>query len=173
MKRGILILGIALIIGACQSEVRYTQKAPEIDAVLEMLKKSASGDFDGQRAYYAENAQIFYNVPEDQPSTVDQLIENQKSEMGDFGEVSITIEDEAIELVTTDKGEKWVNCWGTWKAKHLPSGKSFEVPFHETFQFVDGKIVKDFGYWDNTPVVIAIMEYEKAQMAASDTIPAN
>ncbi|TDQ17041.1 ketosteroid isomerase-like protein [Algoriphagus boseongensis] len=163
---------MALIFGACKQEARYTMQAPEIDSVKALLAASASGDYEGQRPFYAENAQIFINATKENPITVDQMIEGQKSEMGDFSQISVTVEDDAIEMVTTDNGEKWVNCWGTWKATHTASGKSFEIPFHETFQFVDGKIVKDHGYWDNSTIMSAMMEYEAAQKAAADTVPA-
>jgi ketosteroid isomerase-like protein len=173
MKRLILIMLFGLTLSACQQEQRYTQQSPEIDAARALLATSASGDFEGQREYYAADAQIFYNATEDNPTSVDKMIEEQKAQADDFSNVSITIEDSAIEMVTTDKGEKWVNCWGVWKGTHTASGKSFEVPFHETFQFVDGKIVKDFGYWDNAPIMMAMMEYEKSQAAAADSTMMN
>lgn len=169
MKITIQMLALVLIMTACQQKPKYTQQSPEIDAAKALLQASASGDFEAQREFYAENAQIFYNVTEDNPSTVDEMIEQQQSEGDQFSNVKITVEDDAIEMVTTDKGETWVNCWGEWTATHTASGKTFVVPFHETFQFENGKIVKDFGYWDNSPIVMAMMEYEESEKAAMDS----
>ena len=105
MKRLILIMLFGLTLSACQQEQRYTQQSPEIDAARALLATSASGDFEGQREYYAADAQIFYNATEDNPTSVDKMIEEQKAQADDFSNVSITIEDSAIEMVTTDKGE--------------------------------------------------------------------
>ena len=65
MKRLILIMLFGLTLSACQQEQRYTQQSPEIDAARALLATSASGDFEGQREYYAADAQIFYNATED------------------------------------------------------------------------------------------------------------
>jgi hypothetical protein len=44
-----------------------------------------------------------------------------------------------------------------------------EIPVHLTAQFIDGKIVREYGYWDNAPIVLAIQEIEAAKMAASSS----
>ncbi|MCS5491308.1 ester cyclase [Algoriphagus limi] len=169
MKNLILLLSIGLFMTSCQQESRYTQSSPEIDAIKMLLAETAAGNFDAQREYYAENAQIFYNATEDNPISLNDLITQQKEDMNTFSNVSVTVTDDAIEMVKTDEGETWVNCWGTWKATHTASGKSFEIPFHETFQFENGKIVKDYGYWDTSQILLAIMEFEKSQMETVDS----
>ncbi len=169
MKNSILILFVVLAFSACQQKNRYTQQSSEIEAVKALFEVVESGDFEAQRIYYADSALIYYNATEENPTTMDEMIAQQKKEQGEFTNVSVTLEDNAIEMVTTDEGETWVNTWGVWEATHVPTGKTFKIPFHETFQFVDGKIVKDFGYWDNAPIATAIMEFEKSQAAASDT----
>lgn len=105
MKITIQMLILVLLMTACQQPSKYTQQSPEIEAAKALLQASASGDFEAQRKFYAENAQIFYNVTEDKPSTIDEMIEQQQSEGDQFSNVKITVEEDAIEMVTTDKGE--------------------------------------------------------------------
>jgi len=40
----------------------------------------------------------------------------------------------------------------------------YEIPVHLTAQFIDGKIVKEFGYWDNSSIALAL---EKLKEVAS------
>jgi ketosteroid isomerase-like protein len=171
MKKTLITLGLCAMLYSCAQEQRYTMQSPEIDAIKSMFEMYNKGDFDGQRQFYAENAQVFNNALESDPTSVDSMLQQQKDEMGGFSSYAISIGEDAIEMVTTDKGEKWVNVWGTWKATMAATGQTFEIPVHSTYQFVEGKITREHGYWDNSPVVIAFMEYEAAQKAATDTLP--
>jgi ketosteroid isomerase-like protein len=56
-------------------------------------------------------------------------------------------------MITTDKGETWINFWGLWRGEMKSSGKTYDIPSHITAQFIDGKIVKEYGYWDNSDFV--------------------
>ena len=169
MKNSLAILSLAMAFSACQQSSNYTQQSPEIETVKAVFDAYEAGDFEGQRIYYAENAQIFYNTPESKPSTLDQILTQQQADLEGISAYSIDFTDDAIEMVTTDKGETWVNVWAEWKATMTATGQQFVIPMHETFQFVDGKIVKEFGYWDNSPIMQAFMEYEMSQKATADT----
>ena len=171
MKKPICVLLMALALTACQQTQRYTQQSPEIDAVKALFAAYESGELESQRTFYAENAEIFYNAPESKPATFDEILSKQTLEIADFSEYSIEFDDDGIEMVVTDKGETWVNVWGEWQGTMKATGQKFVVPMHETFQFVDGKIVKDFGYWDNSEIMAAFMELEAAQKAPADSIP--
>ena len=74
-------------------------------------------------------------------------------------------------MVLDDKGETWVNYWGVWKGTMAANGKTYEIPIHITSQFVNGKIVKSYGYWDNSPIQMDAMAMqiaaEKAAMEAT------
>jgi hypothetical protein len=171
MKNLILILLVALSFSACQQKQRYTQQSTEIDKIKELMRLSNSGEYEAQRAFYADGAQLFYNATESNPMTIDQVIEDQKSMNETLSNVSTTVDDNEIEMVITDNGETYVNLWGTWKATFTATGQNFEIPFHSAFQFVDGKIVREYGYWDSSPIMKAFMEYEASQKTAADSIP--
>lgn len=170
MKKAMIIL-VCAIMFSCSQEQRYTMQSPEIDTVKTLFDLYAKGDIDGQKQYYADTAMIYQNTTEANPTSVEEMIAQQKSEAGSFTNMSVEIGDDAIEMTKTDNGETWVNVWLTWKATMAATGQTFEVPVHSTFQFVDGKIVREHGYWDNSPVMTAFMEYEASQKAAADTLP--
>lgn len=171
MKKTLIILGSCAMLFSCSQKQNYTMQSPEIDAVKAIFELYNKGDAEGQRQYYADSAKIFQNALESNPISVDEMISRQKEEVGTFTGSTLEIGEDAIEMVTTDKGETWVNVWGTWKGTMAVTGQKFETPVHSTFRFVEGKIVSEHGYWDNSPYVIAFMEYEAAQKAAADTLP--
>ncbi|MBN7809753.1 nuclear transport factor 2 family protein [Algoriphagus sp. H41] len=142
MKRSMLAFFLALAFTACQESKRYTQQSAEIEAVKSLFAAYESGVLESQRPFYAENAQIFYNAPESEPSTLDEILAKQAEEMAEFSDFSITFDDDGIEMVVTDKGETWVNFWGEWHGTMKATGQKFVIPIHETLQFVDGKVVK-------------------------------
>lgn len=85
---------------------------------------------------------------------------------------TIDREEEAVEMVIDDEGETWVNYWSVWKGTMTANGKTYETPIHITSQFVNGKIVKAYGYWDNAPLQLdgmaLQMASEKAAMEAEE-----
>ena len=49
------------------------------------------------------------------------------------------------------------------------SGKQVEIPVHLTYQFVDGKIVREHGYWDPSEIVIELQKIAmEAKMAEEE-----
>jgi ketosteroid isomerase-like protein len=43
------------------------------------------------------------------------------------------------------------------------NNKQITIPVHLTIQFIDGKAVTEYGYWDNAPIVAALQEIEANQ----------
>lgn len=162
MKRNTLICSVILLLFACEGKQRYTQQSVEIEAIRSIISSYERGNFEAYLAHYAEGAQVFFNTTEDNPATIQEIIAQQKLELESFSSYSFDRENEVLEMVIDDKGEIWVNFWGVWKGTLASNGKTYETPVHMTTQFIDGKIVKSFGYWDNAPVRIAIMELQAA-----------
>lgn len=169
MNKLILFSGIAALLFACEGKQRYTQKSAEIETIKSIIGNYVNGEWDAYQSHYAEGAQIFFNTTEENPATIQEIIAQQKLELEGMSSYSIDREGEAIEMVLDDKGETWVNYWSVWKGTMAANGKTYETPIHITSQFVNGKIVKAFGYWDNAPLQLdgmaLQMEAEKAAMA--------
>ena len=76
------------------------------------------------------------------------------------------------EMVITDDGETWVNCWLGWKGTLAANNKDIYIPIHLTYQFVDGKIVREYGYWDGSQVMMELQKIEaEAKMAEEEMEP--
>ncbi|MFN3997366.1 hypothetical protein [Algoriphagus sp.] len=168
MKNLTLISVIALLLCSCNSKDRYTQQSAEIETVKSIMSNYVNGEWEAYQSHYAEGAQIFFNTTEDKPATIQQIIAQQKLELEPLSSYSIDRENEAVEMVLDDKGETWVNYWGVWKGTMAANGKTYEVPIHITSQFVGGKIVKTYGYWDNSPIQMDAMALQiEAEKAAA------
>ena len=76
--------------------------------------------------------------------------------------------DQEYEMVITDDGETWVNCWLDWQGTLDGNGQEVNIPIHLTYQFKDGKIVKEIGMWDPTAIVLSLQEMEVKNSMSAD-----
>ncbi|CDF79150.1 hypothetical protein BN863_14380 [Formosa agariphila KMM 3901] len=112
-------------------------------------------NYEGLKELYAEDAQIYENSLE--PSSVDDMIKQGK-EGREFIEAYDFPNGVKCEMITNDAGEKWVNSWAVWSGNVKGSTTELKVPIISRFQFKDGKIVKEYSYWDNLQTYNAFEE---------------
>ncbi|MCH6198250.1 nuclear transport factor 2 family protein [Aquiflexum sp. LQ15W] len=167
MKYFMLIGIFVLTLVGCTSKQRYSQDSPEIDTVKSLFENYLTGNWDAYKSHFADNAKIFINVTEKNPANIQELIAQQKMEIEGLSSYSINTETQTFEMILDDKEETWVNYWGVWKGTLAATQEIFEIPIHITFQFVDGKIVKEFGYWDNSKITMAVMRISIAKASKS------
>ncbi|WP_140160500.1 nuclear transport factor 2-like protein [Algoriphagus antarcticus] len=169
--KNFLLLGLLLMAIGCTSKTKYTQQSPEIDIVKSIIGNYVNGEWDEYAAHYAEGATVFFNTTEENPSSIQEIIAGQKLSIEPLSSYSFVRDKEELEMVLTDEGETWVNYWGLWKGTIAANNKTFEMPVHITSQFVDGKIVKTFGYWESAPMQIELMKIQEAaaEMAEIET----
>ncbi|MCB0443549.1 MAG: nuclear transport factor 2 family protein [Flavobacterium sp.] len=148
-KIAILVMGL-FALASCQENKRYTQQSPEIDTYKKSMEVYKNMDWENFAAPYADTAKICNNVTKEKAITVAQALEKNKEDATLFTWV---VEKEEYEMVITDEGETWVNFWGLWKGTMKTTNKVYEIPFHNTARFIDGKIVEEHGYWDNSEIV--------------------
>lgn len=150
MKQLYLIGLATVLLAACtQQDARYTQQSPEIDSFKELMDDYKKMNWEDMSEYYADTAKIANNVIEEKAMTVSQNIERNKEDATMF---DWKVEKEEYEMVVTDEGETWVNFWGLWKGTMKSTNKVYDIPYHITARFIDGKIVKEFGYWNNSEI---------------------
>ena len=167
MKALCQLAAVITVIAACQPQtppaaeaaeetpVRYTTDAPEITTAKAGMDAYLKGDWDALRATFADNAEIYHNTTV--PVGPDQSIVDLKEGLESVS--SYSIDDEQYwERIIDDEGETWVYFWGTWHGDHANSDKVFEVPIHLAWHYQDGKVVEEFGLWDNSQLVLAEME---------------
>jgi hypothetical protein len=166
MKHVFLLIGlIVLFMGCKQPEQNYFSESPEIETSKQLLSHLANYDAEAIAKIYNDSAKIYDNsLKAVSPS---EMIANmaQNKETMDY----LKVRDSAdYEMVITKEGEKWVNCWYVMEGKYKGSDKVLTVPCHSTFEFKDGKIVKDYSYYNMSDI---IAEYEKLEaMSKADTI---
>ncbi len=168
MKK-LFLLGLAIVLFmACdQKDTRYTQQSPEIDTYKKVMDDYKKMNWAEMVKSYADTAKIANNVIEEKAVSISQVVEKNKEDAAMFNWV---VEKEEYEMVVTDEGETWVNFWGIWKGTMKSNNKVYDIPFHLTARFKDGKIVKEFGYWNNSEIVTDLINQENDAAAANDSL---
>ena len=154
--KNLFILGLAIVLfTSCNQKQRYTQQSAEIDTYKKVMEDYKTQNWEDYRLNYADTAKIANNVVKEKAQSVTEAIEKAK---GDAKLFDWKVEDIDYEMVVTDKGETWVNYWGVWSGTMKSTGKVYVIPFHNTAQFIDGKIVREDGYWDNSEIVTDMLK---------------
>ncbi len=166
--RTTLLAGMAvlLFLSCNQGPVRYTQNAPEIDTIKQLLANYDSQSYD--TSMYADSSKTYYNT-KDNPLSPGEVMDYHKQNDASYSARGFEEDNQEYEKVLADNGETWVNCWVNWKGTIAATGKEIAIPAHLTYQFVEGKIVKEYGYWDPTEVVLELQKIEaQAKKANGD-----
>jgi hypothetical protein len=169
--KNLFLVGLAIVLfTSCNTKPeRYTQQSPEIETYKAGIKDYTDQNWESLVTHYADTANVFFNttVPM-KASKIPEFHQNNETVFSSRGFVETGQE---FEMATTDEGKTWVNFWGVWKGTLAANNKVIEIPVHLTAQFIDGKIVREYGYWDNAPIVLAIQEIEAAAKMANETEP--
>ena len=164
MKK-VFFLGLAIVLSltACQQqEKRYTQQSPEIDTYKKVIDAYEKQDWEAMASHYADTAKIMNNVIEKEGKTIAEEVATGKEDAALFSNWDYVDGESEYEMVVTDKGQTWVNFWGTWNGTLAANNKTYTIPVHITAQFVEGKIVKEFGYWDISKIMMDIQAMQEA-----------
>jgi hypothetical protein len=158
--KNLFLLGLAIVFfTSCNQKQRYTQKSAEIDTYKKVMEDYKTQNWENYRLHYADTAKIANNVVKEKAQNVSQAIEKSKEDAKLF---DYKVEDIDYEMVVTDKGETWVNYWGVWKGTLKSTGKVYVIPFHNTAQFIDGKIVREDGYWNNSEIITDMLKQSES-----------
>lgn len=170
MKKLLLLVVVLITATSCQEKKRYTQQSPEIETYKKALKDYEMANWESLASHYADTAKVFYNATKKNPKSVAELIEEDKKDATLFETYAFVPEESEFEMVVTDKGETWVNYWGLWQGRLKANNELYELPVHLTAQFVNGKIVKEHGYWNNSEIAIAMINLQKVTPPATEEV---
>lgn len=160
MKK-LTLLGLALIlITACKQEQRYFTSSPEIDSLKAGIADYENGNWDTWQDRFADTAKIYVNSKESK--SVSERTAELKELANAFSSYGFEKEDQYAELVIDDDGERWVNYWANWTGILKANAKTISVPVHLTNQYIDGKVVEEYVYYDGTPLYLAMQELAEA-----------
>ncbi|WP_370391454.1 nuclear transport factor 2 family protein [uncultured Winogradskyella sp.] len=164
MKKLIVLICALTVATACQQkETRYTQQSPEIDAVKKLIADYNAMDYSME--IMADTAKTYFNSKE--PISNEDLMAYHKQNDANYSKRAFLDEDQEYEMVVTDDGETWVNCWLDWECTIAKTGKVVKMPVHLTYRFVDGMIVRQLGYWDPTEIVLELQAIEQKESEAA------
>jgi hypothetical protein len=168
MKK-VFLFGLAIVLSltACNQEKRYTQQSPEIDSYKKLMEAYKTKNWDEYPSHYADTAKIANNVVKGKGVSPAEVVKTNKEDAALFNWI---VEKEEYEMVVTDKKETWVNFWGLWKGTHKSSGKVYQIPFHTTARFIDGKIVEEYGYWNNSEIMSDLMKQSESPAEETETV---
>ena len=168
--KNFIIIGLALVLStACQrSDKRYSQNSPEIDTVKQLIANYNSKTYD--TSIYADSSKTYYNTTDDKKVlSPNETMAYHKQNDAVYSHRKFLDEDQEYEMVVTDDGETWVNCWLDWQGTMKATGKTIDIPIHLTYRFEDGKIVREVGRWDPTEVVFELQEIERRNQLQADS----
>ncbi|PWK17757.1 hypothetical protein [Xanthomarina spongicola] len=159
MKKLVLLCCLIFTLNSCNKEPRYTQDSEEIEIV-----KAAINDYDYQEwdkllTHYADTAKIFYNSRSNVLSPI-ALLDFHKNNDSSFSTRAFEDENREYEMVEDNNGKTWVNFWGLWKGNLTANNKQIVIPVHITYQFIDNKIVTEYGYWNSAELQLELQKIE-------------
>jgi hypothetical protein len=166
MRKLALLAVIGLLFAGCQQgETRYAQSSPEIDTFKSLIAAYEAADWDAYTSKFADTAKVYHNT-DDKFMTPAETVATHKTNTAQLSSFEFVDDKGDVEMVVTDKGETWVNFWGLWKGTVAANGQEVMVPVHVTAQFIDGKVVREYGYWDNGIMMTVMEAIEDAAEAA-------
>jgi len=169
--KNLILIGLAIVlITSCKEKgpERYTQNSPEINSVKNLIGNYNNKTYD--TSIYSDTSKTYYNT-KDISMAPDETMDYHKQREVFYSQRGFLDKDQEYEMVLTDDGKTWVNCWLEWQGTLAGNGQVINMPIHLTYQFLDGKIVREYGMWDPTTVVLALQEMEmKNSMSADEKV---
>lgn len=162
----IILLTLGFLMAHCQQgPERWTNNSAEIDVVKALIKDYEAGNWDAWTGHYADTAKMYHNSTE--PSSIAETLKGLKSYLEPTSEYGFSDKNRYYEMIIDEKGEKWVNFWGTWEGNISALDRDLKIPVHLTLQFVEGKIVEEHGFYNLAEYVMAMNEI--AAMAEAES----
>ncbi|MDP3313937.1 nuclear transport factor 2 family protein [Lutibacter sp.] len=158
MKK-LILLGLSIVLFSACNKQRYSQDTPEIETVKSLIENYNTKAYDP--SMYADTSKTYFNT--NTPILSSEVIKYHEQNDANYKERGFLKEGQEYEMVITDEGEIWVNSWLDWKGTLAANNKEVTISIHLTYQFIDGKIVREHGYWDPTEIVLALQEVEAAK----------
>ncbi|TWO32856.1 hypothetical protein E1J38_008300 [Seonamhaeicola sediminis] len=159
MKK-LLVLGLAMILFiACQNQPQnYFNASPELETFKAGVAAYEAQDWDTWKSHYADTAKIFHNS--NKGNSPDETMAGMKDMLSTLSSYAFSKENAVSEMVVDKNNKTWVNYWNTWRGKLKANGKEISIPVHITSEFVDGKIVQEYAYYNLSEYVDAMQDLQ-------------
>ncbi|GAA3655493.1 ester cyclase [Flavivirga jejuensis] len=165
MKKLLLLLLAVILFIACEKKTqRYFAESAEIETLKAGINAYETGNWDKWESHFADTAKIFVNSIK--PLTVKKRLEGLKAMTSAMSAYGFNHDKEYIEMVLDKEDETWVYYWATHKGTFAANNKELSVPVHLAVQFVNGKIVEEFIYFDGTGMNLEFAAIAAAKLEA-------
>ena len=118
-------------------------------------------------ANFADTVKIYHN-DWDNPASAAEVQERHINTLSNLSSYGFNKDDMVFEQVLDDDGKTWVNFWGLWKGTLKANGKELSIPVHLTAEYVDGKVVREYGFWNLSEFVDEMQALQAAAEAAAE-----
>ncbi len=170
MKKFYVLTLVIISFLACKNDkTRYTQDSKEIEIVKATINDYDYHKWDSQRERYADTAKIYYNSRVKILNPKDLQAYHIKNDSS-FSTRAFEDEYREYEMIEDNKGKIWVNFWGLWKGHLAANNKEIVVPVHITYEFKEGKIVTEYGYWNSGELILELQKLEQEGDPKEDTL---
>jgi hypothetical protein len=159
MKKKLLLgLTLILLVACDQPKQRYFSESPEIDSFKASITEYGNGDWDTWRTHFADTCKLYINSLKS--IKVADLEAAQKELLSNFSSYGFQDKGAFAEMVVDKDEETWVNYWANWHGTLKENSKEIDVPVHITAQYINGKVVEMYDYYDSAPITLALQEIE-------------
>lgn len=151
-------LGFAAVLFIAHNEPKrqYTQQSEEIEIYKESLEAYENKEWESFVTFYADTAIIIHNIIESKGIDISEVLQKNKRDEAIFSRWRFIDRYSQFEMVVTDDGKTWVNFRGVREGVLKANNKKYMVPTQINIEFVEGKIVKEIGYWDFSAIAIEL-----------------
>lgn len=169
MKKIILSGLITILFISCQQQPqRFFTRSPEIDVTKALISDYQAGNWDAWARHFADTAKIYSNTIE--PVSVKENKENLINVLSNVSSYKFDDGDDMFyEMIITEDDTKWVYFWGNWRGKLAANNQELVIPVHLALRFADGKIVREFAYFDISKFQTALQAIDAAKSIEVET----
>lgn len=153
-KLQILIYLCLFAVGTLSAQVSFTapkttvpaDKDELLDKAKAFLNAAITGDIEKAKTYAHESFHVttpgtgLDSINLDQAMAGWKNLSTNNKDMS-FGGVATSVQD-------MESGAKIAMLWGVWQATEIASNKTVQMPIHVIFVFNEGKIVREYDYYD-------------------------
>ncbi|MDR5589964.1 nuclear transport factor 2 family protein [Christiangramia sp. SM2212] len=172
MRNFVILMLSFILFTACNDKkdekIRYTQKSDEINTLKDLLKNYEEADWDTYKTHFADTAKLYYNSRD--AIDVETAMATHEENNAALSSYEFPDDKDEFEMVVTDDDETWVNYWGDWQGTIAENDSTVHIPVHITARFVDGKIVAEHVYFDNSGISKALSDLEEARTKDQDSL---
>ncbi|RDC58692.1 hypothetical protein AHMF7616_05223 [Adhaeribacter pallidiroseus] len=144
MKKSLIILVILVVLNSCNNQIQLTMDTKNMDVVKQYFEHFNNHDWEKMAEMYSETTA--FKDPSLGQGIVKQTREQIAQKYSELNEAFPDLKDDVIQVYPSGENHIIVEFVSSGTA---PDDSKLELPICTIFTIENGKIVKDFTYYDN------------------------